>query len=133
MVRDEHRPGCKGLTATLRCLDLVLREGNCFSDCAGRIEAGGVSTGLHEWPVEEVVKLEGRLNYLKSWSPLLLPYWLMRDRNFRPKRNRSIAHRVFRLLALFSHFILIAGGRRKGFMLEEKNGSLGIPSERHPI
>lgn len=49
------------------------------------------------------------------------------------KENRSIARRAFRLLALFPHFILIADGRRKGFMLKEKNGSLGIPSERHPI
>lgn len=60
MVRAEHRPGCKGLTATLRCLDLVLREGNCFSDCTGRIEARGVPTGLREWPEEKVAKLEGR-------------------------------------------------------------------------
>lgn len=50
MVRAGHSPGGKGLTAILRCLDLVLREGNYFSNCTGRIETGDVPTGLHKWP-----------------------------------------------------------------------------------
>lgn len=41
-------------------MDLVLREGSCFSDYTGKIEARGVPTGLHEWPEEEVAKWEGR-------------------------------------------------------------------------
>lgn len=56
-------------------------------------------------PVEEVAKLEGRWNYWKLWSTLFFSYCLLRDRNFRPKRNRPITCRAVRLLVLFPHSI----------------------------
>lgn len=56
-------------------------------------------------PVEKFAKLEGGWNYLKLCSTLFFSYWLLRERNFRPKRNRPIACRAVRLLVQFPHSI----------------------------
>ena len=104
MVRAAHRPGYKGPWQP-RCLGLVLREGNYFSNFTGRMETRLLQLGCRSGLVVKFAKLERRWNYLKSWSPLLFPHWLLRDRNFRPKRNRPIVCRAVRLLEFFPHFI----------------------------
>lgn len=104
-MRAEHRASYKGLTAILRGLDLVHREGKYLSNFTGRIETGVFQWGHVSGPVEKFAKLEGGWNYLKLCSTLFFSYWLLRERNFRPKRNRPIACRAVRLLVLFPHSI----------------------------
>lgn len=121
MVRAEHGPGGKGLTAILRCLDLVLREGNYFSNCTGRIETGSVPTGLHELPCRGGCKTRGKVKLSKSRSPLLFPHWLLIEASGQRETDQLPA----RLLGYWHSSpisVSIAGERIKGLMLQEKNG-----------
>lgn len=126
-VRAEHR------TAILRSLDPVRREENYFSNFTGRIDMGVFQRGCMSGPVEEVAKLEGGWNYLKLWSTLSFSYCLLRDRNFRPKRNRPITCRAVRLLVLFPHTIFDSMWKKERTYAREEEWVPGHQSRQQSI
>lgn len=64
-MRAEHKSGYKGMTAILRCLDLVLREGNYLYNFTGTTETEGVLMGLHKYPRRRDCKVRGKLELSK--------------------------------------------------------------------
>lgn len=88
------------MEAIWRCLDLVLWEGNYFSNSTGRIEMDAPA-GLHEWLCSESCKARKKGKLSKIMVSSTLSTWLLRARNFRPKRKRPDVFRALRSLAFF--------------------------------
>lgn len=65
MVKVEHTRHDMMPSDIIRCLGLVLTEGNYFSNFTGGIETRDVPTGLDQWPYRGGSKARGKVKLSK--------------------------------------------------------------------